>query len=120
MPLMPYLRFFVANRRFVAFGFLAALASSFGQTYFLGTFSASIESELSLSHSGWALVYLVGTLASAIALPTTGKFIDVMPLPRYTASALVVLIAGTAVMAVAVALSCSPWRSFSCDKAGRG
>ena len=79
MPLMPYVRFFVANRRFVAFGFLVAFASSFGQTYFLGSFSESIRLELSLSHTGWALVYLVGTIASAVALPTTGKLIDMVP-----------------------------------------
>ncbi len=100
MPLKPYLQFLVANKRFVGFGFLVAFASSFGQTYFLGSFSASIESELSLSHTGWALVYLIGTLASAVVLPTTGKLIDLVPLPRYTVSSMLVLVAGTAVMAL--------------------
>ncbi len=100
MPLMPYVRFFVANRRFVAFGFLVAFASSFGQTYFLGSFSESIRLELSLSHTGWALVYLVGTIASAVALPTTGKLIDMVPLPRYTVGAVLLLLSGTAVMAL--------------------
>ncbi len=100
MPVMPYLRFFIANRRFVAFGFLVAFSSSFGQTYFLGSFSPSIQAELSLTHTGWASVYLVGTLASALVLPTTGKLIDLTPLPRYTAAAALVLIAGTAAMAL--------------------
>ncbi len=100
MPLASYLRFVLSNRRFVAFGFLAAFASSFGQTYFLGSFSTVIESELSLSDTAWGSVYMVGTLASALVLPTSGRRIDTTPLHRYTAAALGILCLGTVVMAL--------------------
>jgi len=120
MPAQPYLRFALANRRFIGFGFLVAFASSFGQTYFIGTFSRSIELELSLSHTGWASVYLVGTLASAVLLPTTGKLIDRVGLPRYTLAAVVVLIAGTASMALGRGVAMLALTIFLLRQGGQG
>jgi len=79
-----YFRFAVRNRRFIAFGFLAAFASSFGQTYFIGVFGPSLQAEFGLSHTSWATIYLIGTLASAALLSFSGKFIDHMPLRRYS------------------------------------
>ena len=120
MPLMPYLRFFIANKRFVAFGFLAAFASSFGQTYFLGAFSGSIESDFSLSHTGWAFVYLVGTLASALALPITGGLIDRVTLPRYTVSASLLLALGATVMATSTGVVTLAIAIFLLRQGGQG
>ncbi len=117
---MTYLRFAIANRRFLAFGFLVAFASSFGQTYFLGAFSPSIEYEFSLSHTGWATVYLVGTLASAVLLPTTGKVIDRVPLPRYTLFALILLALGTAVMALGTGVVMLAVAIFMLRHSGQG
>lgn len=94
----PYLRFALANRRFLAFGFFAAFASSFGQTYFIGIFSPSIEAEFGLSHTGWATTYLCGTLASALLLPWSGKRIDDTSLRRYTMVALGILVLGAGMM----------------------
>ncbi len=117
---MTYLRFAIANRRFLAFGFLVAFASSFGQTYFLGAFSQSIEYEFSLTHTGWASVYLVGTLASAMLLPTTGKVIDRMPLQRYTLVALVLLVLGTLVMALGSGIVMLVLAIFMLRQSGQG
>lgn len=98
MQAVSYLRFALANRRFLAFGFFAAFASSFGQTYFIGIFSPSIEAEFGLSHTGWATTYLCGTLASALVLPWSGKRIDDTSLPRYTMGAVFILVLGAALM----------------------
>ena len=76
-------KFAVANRRFIAFGFLAASASSFGQTYFIGIFGPVFQAEFGLSHTIWGSIYLIGTLASAAMLPVSGKLIDHIPLRRY-------------------------------------
>ena len=93
MPFQSYLRFAAANRRFVAFGFLAAFGSSFGQTYFIGIFGPSIQGEFGLSHTAWGTIYMIGTLASALLLPWTGKQIDRLDLRLYTSLACLLLIA---------------------------
>ena len=68
-----YIKFALANRRILAFGFLMALGSSFGQTFFIGIFSPSIEAEFGLSHSEWGTIYMAGTLLSAATLTYTGR-----------------------------------------------
>ena len=80
-----YITFALANRRILAFGFLMALGSSFGQTFFIGIFSPSIEAEFGLSHSEWGTIYMAGTLMSAATLTYTGRWIDHMPLRSYAA-----------------------------------
>lgn len=91
---MSYLQFAMRQRRFLGFGFLAAFASSFGQTYFIGVFGPSIQSDFGLSHTDWAKIYLYGTLASAMLLPWSGKLIDHKPLGRYTAWVMLFLAVG--------------------------
>ena len=59
-----------------AFGVVTACFSSFGQTFFIGVFSPAIEADFRLSHTAWGSIYLLGTLASALVLPWTGKAID--------------------------------------------
>ncbi len=95
MQSLSYRRFALENRRFLAFGFFAAFASSFGQTYFIGIFSPSIQLEFGLSHTAWATTYLFGTLASAIVLPWSGRRIDSTGLHKYTLAALLTLALGT-------------------------
>ena len=78
-----YLSFAYRNRRNLGFGFLMAFGSSFGQTYFVGVFSPSIEAEFGLSHTEWGSIYMIGTLASAALLPFSGRLIDRMPVRTY-------------------------------------
>lgn len=108
-----YLRFIAANRRLMAFGFFGAFSSSFGQTYFIGVFGPSVQSEFDLSHTAWGTIYMLGTLASAVLLPWTGKQIDRVDLARYTtmvcalavvACATTSLVAGAITLAVAIML----------------
>lgn len=101
MSSVQYLQFVAANQRFIAFGFLAAFASSFGQTYFIGTFGPTIELEFGLSHTQWGTYYLYGTLASALLLPWTGKRIDSVSLRRYTLATVIALAAGALLLSIA-------------------
>lgn len=78
-----YITFALANRKILAFGFLMALGSSFGQTFFIGIFSPSIEAEFGLSHSEWGAIYMAGTLMSAATLTYTGRWIDHTSLRTY-------------------------------------
>ena len=80
MPIASYVRFVAANDRFVWFGFTMGFASSFGQTFFVGLFGPALQAEFGLSHTSWGFIYLVGTMASALLLPVTGRKIDQMNL----------------------------------------
>jgi MFS family permease len=91
-----YIRFAVANRRLITFGFLIAFASSFGQTFFIGVFGPGIQTEFNLSHTSWGTIYMIGTLASAALLPWTGKQIDRLDLRRYTVIVCLLLIGACA------------------------
>ncbi len=102
MPFRSYVRFAAANRRFVAFGFLAAFGSNFGQTYFIGVFGPSVQAEFGLSHTAWGTIYMIGTLASAFALPWTGKQIDRVDLRLYTLLTVLLLVVACIVMATTV------------------
>ncbi|MDP6884386.1 MAG: MFS transporter, partial [Rhodospirillales bacterium] len=101
MPSEGYVRFALANRRFLAFGFLMALGSSFGQTYFIGVFGPGLRAEFGLSHGDWGLVFMAGTLASAAVLPWTGRLIDRLDLRVFTAAAFVGLAAACFLTAIA-------------------
>ena len=79
-----YRRFAVENRRFLAFGFLLSFSSSFGQTFFVGVFGPELRAEFGLSHGDWGLVYMAGTLASALVLPWSGRFVDKVDLGAFT------------------------------------
>ena len=103
MPFVAYVKFAAAHRRLIAFGFLAAFASSFGQTYYIGVFGPAIQSEFGLSHTAWGTIYMLGTLGSAALLPWTGKQIDRLDLRLYTA--LVGLLAVVASAATALTIN---------------
>lgn len=82
--MLSYLRFARDNWRFVAFGFVLTGTSSYGQTFFIGIFGPDVQARFSLDHTEWGTIYLIGTLASAMILPWTGKLIDQVDLRRYT------------------------------------
>ncbi|SVB92387.1 uncharacterized protein METZ01_LOCUS245241, partial [marine metagenome] len=72
MAITAYRQLVTANKRLLGFGFVMALYSSFGQTYFIGIVGPAIQSEFSLSHTLWGTIYMIGTLLSAALLPWTG------------------------------------------------
>ena len=76
----------MANRRFLAFGALMSLFSSFGQTYFIAMFSAQIRGVFDLSHGDFGEIYALATLASGISLIWLGRQIDHIDLRLYSAA----------------------------------
>jgi MFS family permease len=83
MSTRPTLDFLRTNPSLLAFGFVMALGSSFGQTFFIGIFGPGIRDEFGLSHTAWGTIYMLGTLGSAALLPFTGKLVDSVALRRY-------------------------------------
>jgi MFS family permease len=100
-----YLSFAYRNRHRLGFGFLMAFGSSFGQTYFVGVFSPSIETAFSLNHIEWGSIYMIGTLASAALLPFSGRLIDRMPVRTYA----IIVAIGMAVACLAMSLAPAAW-----------
>ena len=62
MPLNAYRELLSANRRLLGFGFVTALYSSFGQTYFIGIIGPHIQLEFGLSHTLWGMVYMLSLI----------------------------------------------------------
>ncbi len=77
--------FFVIHRRFLAFGFLAAVFSSFGQTFFISLSGGHIRAAFNLSHGDFGLLYAIGTVSSAVLLIWLGRKIDDVDLRIFTA-----------------------------------
>lgn len=68
----------------LSFGFLAVFWGNFGQTFFVGVFSASIQETLGLSAGVYGGVYSAATLASALTVVWAGSLIDRVSLRAYT------------------------------------
>ena len=100
-----YIPFVLRNVRLLAFGFLMAFASTFGQTHFVGVFSPSIEAEFWLSHTEWGTIYMAGTLASAALLPFSGRLIDRTSVRAYA----IVVLLGMAAACFAIAVVPAAW-----------
>ena len=71
-----FLSFLIANKLWLSAGFLLALSSSFGQTFFISIFSADIMHSFNLSNSEWGTIYASGTLLSAAAMIYFGGLVD--------------------------------------------
>ena len=96
MAITAYRQLVTANKRLLGFGFVMALCSSFGQTFFIGIVGPDIQREFSLSHTLWGTIYMVGTLLSAALLPWTGALIDRLRLRSYALAACLLLIGACA------------------------
>ena len=98
---MSYLLFLRNNWRFVGFGFVMSLSSSFGQTFYIALSGADIRAEFGLTHGGFGSWFAVATIASAATLVWLGRVIDRVDLRVYTAMACCGLIAAMLVIAAA-------------------
>lgn len=83
------LSFFITQRRFLAFGFLTAVSSSFGQTFFIALSGGEIRTAFDLSHGDFGLLYAMGTVSSAVLLIWLGRKIDDVDLRIFTACVIV-------------------------------
>ena len=117
---MSYLKFVLSNRRFLAFGVLMTMASSFGQTYFVSLFGADIRAEFGLSHGGFGLIYSAATIASAACLIWVGRLIDRMPLRRFAVLVCIGLTAATFSLSLATTIPLLVLAVFALRLTGQG
>ena len=68
--------------RFLLYGILMSLWSSFGQTFFISLFSGEIRSDLGLTHGAFGSYYAIATTLSACTLFWLGKLADSVSVPR--------------------------------------
>ncbi len=68
--------------RFLLFGILMSIWSSFGQTFFISLFSFEIRNELGLTHGAFGSYYAIATTLSACTLFWLGKLADSISVPR--------------------------------------
>ena len=90
--------FIFRNINLLTFGFFAAFASGFGQTFFISLFSNDFRSTFDLSNTQFGSIYSIATILSAITIIWAGKLIDVVPLRRYTLI-IIICLAATCLMA---------------------
>ena len=81
---MNYPAFLRRNARFLAFGFVVAFFSSFGQTFFISLSGEQIRGTFDLTHGDFGLWYSLATLASGMTLIWIGRRIDVTDLRVFT------------------------------------
>ncbi|MCA8920554.1 MAG: MFS transporter [Planctomycetes bacterium] len=90
-----YLSFVREQRRFLAFGVVVALSSSFGQTFFVSLFADEFKATFALSNKGYGGLYSLATLCSAACLTWAGRKLDTVDLRWFSAG-----------IAVALAIAC--------------
>ena len=96
-----YFAFVRSHPRFLGFGFLTAMSSCVGQTWFISLFSTDIRATFNLSHGEFGEIYSLGTLASGVCIVWVGRLIDSVALRIYTAAAFVALVSACIGMSVA-------------------
>ena len=84
----------------LAFGWVMAFCSGFGQTYFISIFGGAIRGELALEHTTYGSCYSAGTIASAVVLLWGGRLIDRVDLRLFSIAAAIGLACATAIMSV--------------------
>ena len=117
---MGYIMFLRENVRFLAFGFILTLSSSFGQTYFIALFSADIRGHFGLSHGDFGMLYSLATLASGLSLVWVGRQIDRVDLRLYTGLVCAGLVASCWFMALVPSIAALVLALFVLRLTGQG
>lgn len=89
-----------ANARLLTFAFLLTFLSSFGQTFFIGLFSAELRAGAGLEAGSFGTLYSAATLVSAFGLYWAGAVIDRVPLPLYVTGPVLLLGLGCLTLAL--------------------
>lgn len=97
---MPFLSFLKTNLRWIAGGFLLTFFSTVGQTSFMGGSAGYVRAEYGLSNGQWGLVYMIGTLCSALTLPYLGQIVDRYPARKVALFVLPMLALAATLMAL--------------------
>lgn len=98
-PVQAYLRFLLAHRRFLGFGFLLAALSGSGQTYLISLFGAEFRAAFDLSNGEFGALYSGATTVSGIGLLWLGRALDRVDLRLFTGLVLAGAVAGCALAA---------------------
>lgn len=72
------------ERRLLSFGLTFTFFSSFGQTFLISLFVPFFLTTFNLSNAAFGSIYSVATLSSAFSLLFLGKWIDRLPLRRFS------------------------------------
>lgn len=96
-----YLSFLTADRRWLLGCFALFLFSSFGQTFFVSLFSSDIRQALDLTHGQFSSLFMLATLAGALAMTRLGRLVDRHGAGRVVPALTLALALGAAVMALA-------------------
>jgi len=96
-----YLQFARKERRILSFGLSFTFMSSFGQTFLISLFVPYFLKSFSLSNATFGSMYSAATLISAGTLPYVGKWIDHIPLRKYS----LIVATGLLVASLTLALS---------------
>lgn len=96
-----YFQFVLEERRLLSFGLTFTFFSSFGQTFLISLFVPFFLANFNLSNTGFGSLYSLATLSSALTLPWFGKWIDHLPLKRFS------LLVATGLMLAAFTVSIS-------------
>ncbi|WP_376689974.1 MFS transporter [Wenzhouxiangella sp. EGI_FJ10409] len=81
------------------FAFLAALCSSFGQTFYIGLFGADFRADFGLSESALGTLYGTATLISGLSMFWLGAIADHLSMRRAIAGVMSLLALGCAMIA---------------------
>lgn len=79
------------NQRLLSFGFLLTFFSCFGQTTVVSLYVPQLGAAFQLSNTGISGLYAAATVGSAFLLPWAGRYVDTVPLMRYTAWVILLL-----------------------------
>lgn len=100
-----YLTFLRTQWPLLVFGFVTVFWGNFGQSFFVGWFSADIQESLGLSASAYGSAYSLGTLAAAATVAWAGAIIDRVSLRTYALS----VSAGLCVAALLLSQASALW-----------
>ena len=117
---MGYFEFIRSNIAWLLAGFILALNSSFGQTFFISIFAGKIQAYFNLSHGDWGSIYLIGTLASAAIMIWAGTSSDIFRARSIGVFVLVGLSLSTLLMALNPAVWLLPFIVFLLRFLGQG
>ena len=82
------------------FGFLMTFWSAPGQTFLISLFSGEIRAELGLSDGGFAAIYSLATLASAVVMIWSGALADRVELKKLSLIVVCALAAGCGLISI--------------------
>lgn len=89
------------NPLLMSYGFLFNFFSSFGQTFFVSLLVPFWVVGIGVTNSEFGSMYGLISVTSALTLPLFGRYIDLMPLRRYSLIIFIGLILSVAILSVA-------------------